>query len=191
MDTITHQEWRAAQDRARKLARNVIRRFPKYQDQLEDLVSEFHLCAVRAAEQFDRSQGVRFTTFAGSFMALAARDWLRRRHRPRRFNLSGRNWVDVVTVSFESQHGHSTLVDHIADPHNFVDELCDRAEAEERQQRVRAALGEIPERERHILLENFGRGRTLKSIGQDLGISESRAHQLKCQGLNRIKEVVN
>lgn len=49
-------------------------------------------------------------------------------------------------------------------------------------------IGQLPERERKTLIAYYWGGRTLGVIAQTLGVSAARAHQLRDQGLKRIKK---
>lgn len=54
--------------------------------------------------------------------------------------------------------------------------------------RLWQAVKWLPEMERTVFLRYYQDGRTLKQIGKELGRSESRAHQLHTQGLNRLRD---
>lgn len=52
---------------------------------------------------------------------------------------------------------------------------------------VHKALAELPERERYIFESTFFGGRTLRGVGDELGITESRACQLRTQAVARLR----
>ena len=54
-------------------------------------------------------------------------------------------------------------------------------------ERLAQALGELPERERHILALSYEQELTLAEIGQVLGVSESRVSQLRTQAITRLR----
>lgn len=53
----------------------------------------------------------------------------------------------------------------------------------ERAEMVRGALARLPHRDRMLILERHGEGRTLESIGRDLGLSRERVRQLEAGAL--------
>jgi RNA polymerase sigma factor for flagellar operon FliA len=56
--------------------------------------------------------------------------------------------------------------------------------------RVRAALGKLPERERRIIsLYYFGEA-TMKQIGDEIGVNESRVSQLHARAIQRLRRVM-
>lgn len=54
--------------------------------------------------------------------------------------------------------------------------------------RLRRELEQLPERERRILREYDLEGRTLREIGEGLGVSESRVSQIRTRALGRLRE---
>ncbi len=57
----------------------------------------------------------------------------------------------------------------------------------ETRQAVRDAIEDLPQREQIVLTLFYFRGRTLREIGQTLGVSESRACQLRAAGVRRLQ----
>ena len=53
--------------------------------------------------------------------------------------------------------------------------------------KLREAVGSLPDRERTIVHLYYMQSRSLKSIGQALGISESRASQLRHRAIRRLR----
>jgi RNA polymerase sigma factor for flagellar operon FliA len=53
--------------------------------------------------------------------------------------------------------------------------------------KLREALDALPERERKIVRLYYLESKSLKSIGQSLGISESRASQLRHRAIRRLR----
>lgn len=53
--------------------------------------------------------------------------------------------------------------------------------------KLREAVGSLPDRERTIVHLYYMQSKSLKSIGQDLGISESRASQLRHRAIRRLR----
>jgi RNA polymerase sigma factor FliA len=60
-------------------------------------------------------------------------------------------------------------------------------ERQELRQRLAAALGELPDRERQILALSYEEELTLAEIGQVIGVGESRVSQLRTQAIARLR----
>jgi RNA polymerase sigma factor for flagellar operon FliA len=67
------------------------------------------------------------------------------------------------------------------------DEPHARLERRELQTMLAKSLGELPERERHVLALYFEQELTLAEIGEVIGVSESRVSQLRTQALSRLR----
>lgn len=50
------------------------------------------------------------------------------------------------------------------------------------------AIGRLPERERHVIEQTVAEGRSLGSVARDLGVSESRACQIRGDALRKMRE---
>lgn len=77
----------------------------------------------------------------------------------------------------------SAIEDEACEAPNPFDALCQRYDEE----RVRRGLEALPPREREVLRLSFFEDRTLRDIGDRLGVTESRACQLRNQGLARLR----
>ena len=76
----------------------------------------------------------------------------------------------------------------------FVESLSDRSDTaedtlrnKELRQAVADSVGFLPEKERYAVTQYYIFRRTLKSIGEDLHVTESRACQLRSQGVKRLR----
>lgn len=56
--------------------------------------------------------------------------------------------------------------------------------------RVRAALSSLPARERRIISLYYFRGATMKQIGQEIGVNESRVSQLHARAVARLRKAL-
>lgn len=83
-----------------------------------------------------------------------------------------------------TEDGSNLLVDCISHPEPTVEDSFG-----ERQVRtaIGLAINKLPEKERFAVVEYYLERRTLKSIGADLGVTESRACQLRGQGVKRLR----
>jgi RNA polymerase sigma factor for flagellar operon FliA len=57
--------------------------------------------------------------------------------------------------------------------------------------RVRAALGQLPARERRILSLYYFGDATMKQIGQEIGVNESRVSQLHARAIQRLRRLMS
>jgi RNA polymerase primary sigma factor len=96
-------------------------------------------------------------------------------------------------VSLQSivSEGDAELGEMIAGDLEGPDEAIERAAVDDI---VREALGDLPDRQRHVLELRFGvsdgQPRTLAEVGDELGISRERARQLEANGLRRLRHAL-
>lgn len=65
--------------------------------------------------------------------------------------------------------------------------LHDTIEEEDTEEKVRAALASLPERERYVIEQTYLGDATLLEVGNALGVTESRVCQLRTQGVARLR----
>jgi RNA polymerase sigma factor for flagellar operon FliA len=93
--------------------------------------------------------------------------------------------VDFLTA--EAPVG-GKLHDVLSDP---VDESpADAVELEADHAELVDALSELPARERFVLVQHYFRSRPLAPIGDELGVTESRACQLHRRGLRLLERIL-
>ena len=95
----------------------------------------------------------------------------------------------AVTVSLDQSASDDT--DEAREPWQFADddEPADQAmERIEAAEGVRAALTQLPPRDRQLLALYYYEELTQQQIAQVLGVTESRVSQLRSQALNRLRK---
>lgn len=94
--------------------------------------------------------------------------------------------LDVASVRALDAAGADgeSLMDVVIDPGEGPALQFERREL---RQRLAAAIGELPERERQILALSYEEELTLAEIGEVLGVSESRVCQLRSLALSRLR----
>ena len=142
---------------------------------LDDLVSEGQLALIRAAELFDFTRGLRFSTYA---------TWAIRNTMSRAQQKSSRQRKRYVT---------GLEADHLDRPDPIL-AGPDFDENRQQPQAVRKLMRSLPDRERTVLELRFGFGNTgkelrFREIGEELGVSTERARQLVSRGLLRLQDL--
>lgn len=159
------------------------------QAEVDELVSAGHVGLVDAARKFDPARGVQFGAFARRRILGAMLDHLRRLDELTRHQ---REQVRAGTMPFfllqlhvdDDAFAHRAGLDKLEAPRTHGTETLQQRFLSEHIEREMARL---TQRERYILTEYFWHDRTLGEIVQVLGISESRASQIKDRALVRLK----
>jgi RNA polymerase sigma factor (sigma-70 family) len=139
----------------------------------------FGLC--QAAAAFDPAIGVRFITFAAPRINGAIVDEMRRH------GFAGRYHADLVFQSIAAPvpgGDGATLAEELADDMDPVAMDCDSADF------VEAVLKSLPPVHRDVMSRYYlsASGVTNKSVGQAIGLSDSRVSQLHIEALELIRE---
>jgi RNA polymerase sigma factor FliA len=175
----------------------------------EELVGYGLLGLAGAARRFDSSRGVKFETFADRRVSGAILDGLRQldplTRRERRQVKAGNAPRDVTAARDRAaqsplpwehedfpggaQSESLTLAETVPDP--GAPDPAEEIERIELQDRVGRALKHLNWRERWLIHLRFDVGLTLAEIGEQLGVSESRAWQLQSETLAALAGVLD
>jgi RNA polymerase sigma factor for flagellar operon FliA len=79
-------------------------------------------------------------------------------------------------------------MDDVIKPSN--DRPDDNAEQNEQRKRVALAMGHLPPRQRDVLRMHYDEGRTLREIGERLGVTESRVSQIHSEAVGRLRALL-
>jgi RNA polymerase sigma-32 factor len=103
-----------------------------------------------------------------------------------RFHLADRS-LDMPVFEDSGDDGNDFLIDESPSPEEYMDH---RKGSALRKKWVVEALDILPDRERRIIAERRLRenGKTLETLGKELGISKERIRQLEDRALTRMKE---
>jgi hypothetical protein len=63
-------------------------------------------------------------------------------------------------------------------------------EREQTKSRVRAAIGSLPQREQKVIALYYYAEATMKQIGAEIGVNESRVSQLHARAIRRLREAL-
>ncbi|UCE50173.1 MAG: sigma-70 family RNA polymerase sigma factor [Phycisphaerales bacterium] len=160
-----------------RLVVGVARRHTTDSTHLLDLVGEGNVSLMRAVEKFDYTRGFRFATFASW---IIAKDFARKipEHRGR--------LGKAATASLEKAQQDLRSEDAV----DF--EAMERAHLSLTQ----VIEDNLTERERHIIINRFGlvgtpirkHTKTLKQIGEELGLSKERVRQIELTALQKLRQ---
>jgi RNA polymerase sigma factor FliA len=181
---------------ARLLAARRARRIPRNSIvDVDDLETAALIGLTQAIEAFDPSRGLKFVTYGvpriqGSMIdELRKVDWVPRlvrsrgedEHAPRMRHFSDLNPGAGTETERDKPFavGLEQLADRITD--------APFAQLEEDEWLLDLAPS-VHGDERHLLEQYYRRGRVLKSIGADLGVSESRASQMRSEVIDRLRK---
>jgi len=144
---------------AKKIAFDKKKSLPNFVD-LDDLQSAAYLGLVEAANRFDETRGIAFSTFAYPRIFGSVLDFLRQNFKFDKSNLDGED----VNFEFEApaKEDESELFDHIFKDFDKYDQ--------------------------DILRSYFVIGTSMKEIGNRYGVSESRISQLISRNKKRVKD---
>ncbi|MBZ5740016.1 FliA/WhiG family RNA polymerase sigma factor [Nocardioides mangrovi] len=184
-----------------------------------DLVSEGILGLMNAVDRFDPGRGLQFPTYAvprirGAIMdSLRAADWVPRSVRgrvrtveraterlhedlgraPTEQEISAETGIPVADLRSSLTRPMTVSVaadDDLAGVSEGVSQLDDLFESEENRDLVRSALTQLPERDRIVMALYFFEGFTLSEIGTILGVTESRASQLRSRAIATMRSTL-
>ncbi len=166
-----------------RIAGALLRHMPAHVDR-DELISLGYMGLVEAQARFDPDRGVPFSAFAAGRIRGAMLDWLRQldpvsRDERARLRATGEQ-ASVRLVDFahaDNRPAPGPLV---------VDELLDH----ERRQLLWRALGRLSARHRQVVQRYFFDEVPLRTIGEELGVTESRVCQIVGEIVARLRTML-
>ncbi len=195
------------------IASRVVHRFPADFDR-DDLVQVGTIGLIEAIRRFDPDRGVRFASFAGRRIEgaitdyLRSNDWAPRSVRSQRRmvamaeargatsdeevgRFSGLDVGTVRRVRADVERASLLSFERVVEAGADVDDTNHPVDAELLRQEsaatLRSALDLLPPRQRMLVEAHFLDGRTLTEIGEAMGVTQSRASQLKAEALATLR----
>lgn len=162
-----------------RLVSSIARRFSTSFGDVDDFSSDGCMILLGAIDRFDFSRRFRFSTYAThSIQRHFFRAWKIRQRRKDRFPNGASEMLSEVAQQVEE-------APVCEDPQSVVEQLLTQAQSV------------LDEREQQILMNRFGlagtdkKGRTLREIASDLGISKERVRQLQMKALDKLREILD
>jgi RNA polymerase sigma factor for flagellar operon FliA len=151
----------------------------------EDLISAGTIGLCKAVDRYDPSYNVLFLTYAEYRIRGEMVDEIRRmdmatRHQRIKINKDPTKHQDYVSILL----GHRQVSDHTP-----IDPL-DIIFRKELHKKLERSLVQLPKTHRTVLRMYFFKEISLLRIGKKLGFSESRASQIKTEGLKLLKDIL-
>jgi RNA polymerase sigma factor for flagellar operon FliA len=155
---------------ALRAAHPLPRSLQKFSSDVEHATSALHVRLGRAPAQEELAQE----------MGLGLEEFLSSLNSASRRTVSLENLADTAVDGNMEKLWEMADDDPSVDPDAMVEKTAVKS-------KLREALEDLPERERKIVRLYYLESKSLKSIGQSLGISESRASQLRHRAIRRLR----
>lgn len=157
-----------------RLVVSIVRKRIAPMQDLFELVSDGNVSLLRAVDKYDYSRGFKFSTYASWAIV--------------------KNLARTVPAEFKHSARFRTSQDEMLDTRR--DHRSNRFWIEDQQRvhevQVDSILKHLNERERRIIVRRFGLGenlepRTLKELGEELGVTKERVRQLQTRAMNKLR----
>jgi RNA polymerase sigma factor for flagellar operon FliA len=189
---------------AHAVAAELLARFPAHVDR-QDVRAAAEYGLVQAANAYDPSKGVAFTTFAYYRIRGAVFDLLRETIKSARFEAAANEYmidysagtdlssdakVKAVATGIVASYFLSLEDPSPSSPGQSVEAPIDALLRREQRKGIRDALKTLPEKNRKVLEAYYFEELTLEDIGKRLGLSKSWVSRMHAKGLEMLRPAV-
>ncbi|MBV8070014.1 MAG: sigma-70 family RNA polymerase sigma factor [Acidobacteriaceae bacterium] len=191
---------------AHAVAAELLARFPAYVDR-QDVRAAAEYGLVQAANAYDPSKGVAFTTFAYYRIRGAVFDLLRETLKANRFEAAANEYMtDYSAGEGAGEHSYAEVKNVAAGivasyflslgnpsaqpPAVGTEPPLESLLRQEQQKGIRDALKALPEKNRKVLEAYYFEDLTLEEIGKRLGVSKSWVSRMHARGLEMLRPAV-
>ena len=157
-----------------RLVVSIAKRHSGPSDDFFGLISDGNMSLIRAVEKFDYSRGFKFSTYATWAIM--------------------KNFARSIPDEFKHRERFRTSSDEVFTTHQDqrADNVLQEIHQEMREQQLGKILHVLDERERQIIIRRFGldrdrEARTLKEVGEELGVTKERIRQLEMRALDKLR----
>lgn len=159
-----------------RLVVSIMKRYANEQDGTFELISDGNMSLLRAVEKFDYTRGFKFSTYA---------TWAIQKNNARQFADDNKRNARFQTGNDE------VLAGYAQDDFDPVQAERDQSKLTEQIGRI---LSRLDRREGQIIKDRFGlqptaEPKTLKEIGNELGVSKERVRQLEQRAMQNLREL--
>ena len=193
-----------------RLVLSVIQRFSGNNENVDDLFQIGCIGLIKAIDNFDITQNVRFSTYAVPMILGEVRRYLRDNNSIyARENLMKKNMKEPTIMEIADEVGLSkeeityamdaiqtpmSLYEPVytdgGDPLYVMDQISDKKNREENwieQLSLNEAMKRLPDRERNIIRMRFYEGRTQTEVAEEVGISQAQVSRLEKNALKTMR----
>ena len=191
-----------------RLVLSVIQRFAGNGENADDLFQIGCIGLMKAIDNFDVTQNVRFSTYAvpmimgevrrymrdynsirvsrslrdTAYKAIHARDMLTKKnqHEPTVMEIAAETPLSLYEPVFSEGGDTLYVMDQISDKKNREDNWVEDIA-------LREAVSRLPERERNIIRLRFFDGRTQMEVARDVGISQAQVSRIEKSAIKSLK----
>lgn len=174
--TKAHEAWNRLVQSNLRLVVSIARRFVDSNHSFDELVSDGQIALMNAIEKFDYSRGFRFSTYATHAIQRSYYRRIKNRQRDlTRVKSTAIEIMEEVPDRFDADDTSAEDFQRIQNLMNWIDD-------------------ELDERERYIVAARFGLNRdhdarTLRVIGEEMGISKERVRQIQIRAITKLQEL--
>ena len=157
-----------------RLVVSIAKRHVQASEDFFTLVSDGNMSLIRAVEKFDYTRGNKFSTYA-SWAIM-------------------KNFARTIPGEFRQLDRFRPMSEEVfvTKPDQRTDRQSLETEQQQRAEQVNFILETLDEREQQIIISRFGldyseEPRTLKQVGEEMGVTKERIRQIEARALNKLR----